>query len=291
MLQLDSNDTLTTATQAQLTKLQKQVNDKVSFAEKAAKAQSLWNNKNSTSIKKIAFDEIRAKLQKMCVSVGICVYCEQSEASDIEHIYPKSFFPIFAFLWTNYLLICKQCNTAFKLDKCFVMDNLGTIHVTVRGQEPAHQRMAFINPRAVNPADYMIINTQNYTFEILEGLSTTDYNKADKTIDILALNTRDTLIAARKAAATYFYQRIELLNRLLKAETIEQIHHLLTPHDRYLDRDTTLTELKESIKNGFKKDILQHAHPSVWTAIKLVDSKTNPKWMYLFQQLPELSNW
>jgi uncharacterized protein (TIGR02646 family) len=294
MLQLDSNQILTAATQAELTRLQTKINDKVSFADKAAKAQSLWDSKNSansSAIKKAAFVEIRKKLAKMCVSVGICNYCEQSEANDIEHIYPKSFFPIFAFLWTNYLLACKHCNTALKLDKCFVMDSLGTIHVTVRGQEPTHPTIAFINPRTENPAAYMIMNTQNFEFEILDGLSPTDYNKADKTIEILALNTRDTLIATRRAAAIYFYQRIELLNRLLNAETIEQIHHLLTPYDTYLDNTKTLTELKSDIKIGFKKDILQHAHPSVWAAIKLVDSKVTPKWMTLFQQLPEVLTW
>jgi uncharacterized protein (TIGR02646 family) len=291
MLQLDSKQTLTTATQAQLTALQTKINSKVSFAEKAAKAQSLWHGINSPPNRKAAFVEIREKLTKMCVSVGICNYCEQSEANDIEHIYPKSFFPIFAFVWTNYLLVCKQCNTAFKLDKCFVMDSSGTIHVTVRGQEPTHPTIAFINPRTENPATYMIMNTQNFEFEILDGLSTTDYNKADKTIEILALNTRDTLIATRKAAAIYFYHRIELLNRLLNADTIEQIHHLLTPYDAYLDNTKTLTELKSDIKVGFKKDILQHAHPSVWAAIKLVDSKTTPKWMTLFQQLPEVLTW
>lgn len=263
----------------------------MSFADKAAKAQSLWIGKNSTAIRKVAFDEIREKLTKMCVSVGICNYCEQSEANDIEHIYPKSFFPIFAFLWTNYLLVCKQCNTAFKLDRCFVMDSSGTIHVTVRGQEPAHPRIAFINPRTENPADYMIMNTQDFEFEILDGLSTMDYNKADKTLEILALNTRDTLIATRRAAAIYFFQRLDLLNKLLNTETIEQIHYLLTPYDAYLDNTKTLTELKTDIKAGFKKDILQHAHPSVWAAIKLVDSKATPKWITLFQQLLEALTW
>jgi uncharacterized protein (TIGR02646 family) len=294
MLQLDSDQALTADSQKELTKLQNEVNKKVSFAQKAAKAQSLWNNKNnkkSPDKRKKAFVEIREKLMKMCVSIGICNYCEQSEANDIEHIYPKSFFPIFAFVWTNYLLVCKQCNTAFKLDKCFVIDSSGKIHVTVRGNEPIHPTTAFINPRTENPAAYMIMNTQDFEFEILDGLSTTDYNKADKTLEILALNTRDTLIATRKAAAIYFYQRIDLLNKLLNTETIEQIHHLLTPYDAYLDDTKTLTELKSDIKAGFKKDILQHAHPSVWAAIKLVDSKATPKWIALFQQLPEVLGW
>ena len=119
MLQLDSNQKLTPNTQARLTTLQDQVNNEINFSDKSVKAQSLWINKSNSAIDKATFEEIRAKLKKMCVSVGICNYCEQSEANDIEHIYPKSFFPDFTFVWSNYLLACKQCNTAFKLDKCF----------------------------------------------------------------------------------------------------------------------------------------------------------------------------
>ncbi len=77
----------------------------------------------------------------------------------------------------------------------------------------------------------------------------------------------------------------------MNTETIEQIHYLLTPYDAYLDNTKTLTELKTDIKAGFKKDILQHAHPSVWAAIKLVDSKATPKWITLFQQLLEALTW
>ena len=291
MLQLDSNQNLTPDTQARLTTLQDQVNSEIDFSDKAVKAQSLWDNKGGSAIGRATFQEIREKLKSMCVSVGICNYCEQSEANDIEHIYPKSFFPDFAFVWSNYLLACKQCNTAFKLDKCFVIDNIGNIHETIRGQKPSYNIVALINPRLEDPADYMIINTQNFTFEIKDDLSTERYNKADKTIDILALNTRDTLIETRKAAARYFYHRMELLVKILNAETIEQVHHLLTPHDQYLDDNKTLNELKDLISIGFKKDIKQYPHPSVWAAIKVVDSKTNSKWAYLFKQFPEALNW
>ncbi len=290
MLRLVSKS-LTSATQAQLEALQKLVNDKARFADKTAKAQSLWDNKSSSRIGKATFEEIKMQLVKMCVSVGICNYCEQSEANDIEHIFPKSFFPSLTFVWSNYLLACKQCNTAFKLDRCFVLDTHGNIQETIRGQEPAHQTVTLINPRLEDPAEYMILNTQNYIFEIYDDLSSVKYNKADKTLEILALNTRHTLIATREHTAQYFYQRMALLVRLLDAETIEQIHHLLTPYDRYLDTNKTLNELKASITDGFKRDIVQHAHPSVWAAIKLVDSKTNPKWANLFQQLPDALTW
>src|SRR5437867_482026 len=98
-----------------LEELQGRINSETSFENKVEKAKSLWKNKGGQEGEN-AFLIIRKKLYKMCVYKGICNYCEQSEANDIEHIYPKTFFPESAFEWENYLLACKQCNTGFKLD-------------------------------------------------------------------------------------------------------------------------------------------------------------------------------
>ncbi len=183
MLQLASNQTLSTATIQKLADLQALIDAETSFAAKAKKAKSLWNSKP-----KKKFKEIKKKLLELCVSVEICNYCEQNEANDIEHIDPKSFFPERAFVWDNYLLACKQCNSAYKLDQCFVIDNNGNLHLTTRGQEPLFKTNALINARTENPCDFMILNMKDFTFEILDNLATNNQHKAEKTIEILALN-------------------------------------------------------------------------------------------------------
>ena len=87
MIQLVSKD-LSKATAKALDDLQKLVNKEHSFKAKKDKGKKLWKSKRSSPI----FEEVENTLRDMCVSVGVCNCCEQSEAGDIEHIYPKSFF-------------------------------------------------------------------------------------------------------------------------------------------------------------------------------------------------------
>lgn len=39
-----------------------------------------------------------------------CMYCSDSEASDVEHIRPKAVFPNLAMSWENTLWVCTTCN-------------------------------------------------------------------------------------------------------------------------------------------------------------------------------------
>src|ERR1700679_2460550 len=125
MIQLPQQE-LDKKTAGELEKLQAEIDEMPDFAKRAEKAQSLWHSKGGKAGLE-AFVTIGAELYKMCVFFGVCNYCEQSEANDIEHIFPKSFFPGFTFLWTNYLLACKQCNSGLKLDLCDVLDGDGNV--------------------------------------------------------------------------------------------------------------------------------------------------------------------
>lgn len=89
MIQLVSR-TLSADTDQHLNRLQVKVDSEPIFHAKVGKAETLWNGKKKSKKGKIAFDEIVSTLKQMCVSVEICNYCEQNEANDIEHIYPKS---------------------------------------------------------------------------------------------------------------------------------------------------------------------------------------------------------
>src|SRR4029077_8233513 len=114
-------------TNATLNHLQSQIDLESTFQDKVEKAQELWQGKSGSKTNIAAFNEVKDKLEEMCVSVKICNYCEQNEANDIEHIYPKSFFPERAFKWDNYLLACKQCNSGYKLDRFSVLDPSGNL--------------------------------------------------------------------------------------------------------------------------------------------------------------------
>ena len=292
MIQLVSKE-LTDSTEQRLNELQAEVNTEVSFAAKVSKAKSKWNGKNSSNAGEKAFNEVYDTLKTMCVSDGACNYCENDEGGDIEHIAPKSFFPEQAFVWDNYLLACKTCNTGYKLDKCWVLDSAGKKHETKRGVKPNHVTHAFINPRVENPNQYMLLNLESFTYDLsplVEDADLVSKNKVECTLAILKLNERELLIQARKNAAIYFYERMHRLSKIVQVESHNELSPLLTPYDS-VQEEKDLDNIKEYYKKSFKNDIQKHQHPSVWYAIKKVARLTDSKWEALFQAVPEALYW
>jgi uncharacterized protein (TIGR02646 family) len=271
---------------AVLNDLQQKINEETTFETKVAKAQSLWKSKGGADGKD-AFVEISAELEGMCTFTGVCHYCEQNEGNDIEHIYPKSFFPAYTFIWDNYLLACKECNTGKKLDKCYVLDDNDDLVETVRANEPAHLTIAFINPRIEDPNTFLILDHLTDKFLLLPDLSKKDRNKANATLEILELNERDTLVEARLSAGRHYYETLDRLHRILSAETIEALRDQLTPYDNRFDLTKSLDDLKQEIKDSYKRYVTNYQHPSVWYTIKTIHSKFTPRWTALFHLLPE----
>lgn len=278
-------------TAGELKKLQAKIDAMPDFAKRADKAQSLWTSKGGKAGIE-AFVKIGKELYKMCVFFGVCNYCEQSEANDIEHIFPKSFFPGFTFQWTNYLLACKQCNTGLKLDLCDVLDDGGNVIRLKRGEEPPFSTISFINPRTEDPNTFMVLNPLSHKFELRPEISDTDEKKAKSTIDILELNTRDTLLQARRSAARYYYDTLCRLANILKAASREELEAAVSPYDDRFNWELPIESIKIELLASYRQHITTFQHPSVWYAVKLIQSKTDNKWKSLFAQLPaEVLDW
>lgn len=295
MLQL-SERTLESAEQAKLDALQAKVNTEKSFQKKVDKAQTLWNSKGDKEGKD-KFATIKTLLIEMCVGVEICNYCEGNEANDIEHIYPKSFFPEHTFVWENYLLACKQCNTGYKLDKCYVMDSDGNVYETEREKEPSHKHIAMINPRIEDPNHFLWFNLRNWEFDVRDDLNIFDKNKAEKTLIILGLNTRQYLIEARKTAYNEYYNIMDRLRRIKKARNFDEIKDALNPaQDDILmslgfDNNTPINEIQDTIEQSVRDSIKKYRHPSVWKAIQTIESRISPKWQAIFACVPTALHW
>ena len=90
-----------------LAKRRQKVMDQPDAAARKAKAERLWKNKRGA-----AWDEIRETLRAMASGRQRCMYCEDSEGTDIEHFYPKATYPQYAFDWDNYLLAMAQVGEA-----------------------------------------------------------------------------------------------------------------------------------------------------------------------------------
>lgn len=289
MLRLIDRD-LGQAEQAILDQLQAKVNAKPDFAKKAKEVDTLWGTKGGVKGRK-AFEQIRLLLESMCVGVKACNYCEGNEANDIEHIFPKSFFPEFAFVWKNYLLACKQCNSGYKLDLCYVMDDTGKVYATTRGKAPKYKKITMVNPRIEDPRDFFWLNIKVWKFEIHEGLSLADQNKAAKTLEILALNERDYLLAGRRASAVEYFDKMERLRLILGARTVKKVKEVLSPYQDIVDDTLPLAVIKKEFKESVKQHIQKLLHPSVWESIKTIESKENPQWKTIFKRIPEALQW
>ncbi len=100
---------LSASAEAELDRLSAQVEG---AADPKAKAQQLWDSHPSSA--KAAFQEIRQVLRQMAPGIERCMYCEDSQGTDIEHFWPKGRYPAGAFCWENYLLACSFCNSNCK---------------------------------------------------------------------------------------------------------------------------------------------------------------------------------
>ena len=157
MIKLSSKP-ITQASVTHLNSVQQIVLSEVSFEDKVRKASSKWDSKTSSAGKTV-FKDVKDTLITMCVGVEICVYCEQNEATDIEHIYPKKLYPGKAFLWDNYVLVCGKCNTHHKSDKFRIFNPANSVTdfdiTPARGtyRQPENDDALFINQRVEDPMD------------------------------------------------------------------------------------------------------------------------------------------
>lgn len=78
-------------------------------------------------------DELVSALRAM--ADGKCAYCECVDPRDVEHFYPKSWYPERMFRWDNLLFVCKTCN----LDKKerFPTDGAQSLLIEPSAEDPA----------------------------------------------------------------------------------------------------------------------------------------------------------
>lgn len=293
MIRLNSKN-LSPATANHLGSRQADIDRRATFSEQADRAGSLWNGKTGTIAGGNAFNEIKILLIEMCVGVEICNYCENNEATDIEHIYPKSHFPERAFDWENYLLACKICNTTYKLDKFRIFNpaNSPRFEEVVRGGgKPATNDSVLLNPRVEDPMDYLFLDIQGKTFRFvtIPTLDERNTNKAKYTIHLLGLNDRDALVEGRRAAGKYYISRLEKYVAIKHARNFPDLQAIVTDLD-FLDMGAAFAEEQSRLMESVKNEILHYAHPTIWK--ELIRQRAHlPKTNNLFNSAPEALQW
>ena len=264
---------LSLETIAHLASLQAKVDAAIGFEAQAELADRLWRAKENSHAGKTAFAEIKERLIKMSVGRKLCNYCEQNEGSDIEHIAPKSLFPHLAFVWSNYLLACKHCNTGYKLDAMYVFHPSGSA-ITVfakRGLNPPSQDIAYIQPRVEDPMDLMELDIWDEkgsgTFEFfprkIHRLGTRENEKVMRTLEILGMDENRSLHYLREQAFKNFKNSLAVYVNVSLAQTHAQINQA-TQDIPAADTGKPFADEQQRILNSIKDDILHAAHPTVW---------------------------
>jgi hypothetical protein len=286
MLKIDDR-TLDATAQVRLDTLHEKVNDKPAFAEKVTRAKSLWESKESSQIGTNAFQLIREALTKMSIGEGICNYCEQSEAGDIEHIWPKSFFPLKAFHWPNYLYACKQCNTGNKLDKIWIFDPDGgeLAQKLVRGTAPRTQDLCFIDPRAEDPMRCMQLDLKDYWFypKVVALNQVRTKLKVNTTLEILGLNKREGLVRNRRSAFGNFKRLLKEYVDAKQAQSHQELEAIIDG-DPPVDLTADLEDERQRIMECTKKELLRQTHLTVFREMQQQIDTLKPHIQTLLRQ-------
>ena len=294
MIQLPSNPLSKEATDG-LAALQDAVNRQANFVAQAAEAVRLWGSKPLAT-----FSMVKQALIDVTISVQTCNYCENNEATDIEHIYPKSHFPSRCFSWDNYILACGKCNSHEKSDDFAIFDPSGsnTLVALYRKKpdertQPTTEDGALISPRTENPLDYLWLSLIPINKQLIFVPKETDkttrkHIRADYTIHLLNLN-RDQLATARFQAANYFHSRLKFYAQVKEAMDFEALEEAT---DDFKPINTAIPFVREQahILESIKVDILHYPHQTVWKELQRQHAQL-PKTSVLFECVPEALTW
>ncbi|MGY0216756.1 hypothetical protein ACWJJH_05135 [Endozoicomonadaceae bacterium StTr2] len=241
---------------------QNEIDAQDSYERKVKKGKDLWGTKS-----RVQFRIIRGKLEGLCVGKRRCNYCEDSVADEVEHIKPKDLYPELVFAWMNYLFACGNCNGP-KNNSFAVFSNEGdVIEISRKRGDQVNPPLVgddvFINPRHEDPLDFLILDLKTSWFLPKPRISARDRERAKYTINILRLNSRDFLLAARKEAFHSYYDALRVY---------------------VLDKKSGKSEADLAKK---KNEINSRQHPTVWAEMKRQHS-LHPEINTLFSDAPEL---
>ncbi len=240
-----------------------------SFLERRALAKSdkIPGFKSRNKVGNIVFEEVKNTLTKMCSGSKRCAYCEDSAANQVEHIYPKDFFPDKCFDWNNYLYSCDYCNK-HKSNKFAVFIEDEVNHLT--GDLELDGDPLLVNPRIENGMNFFKLNLLTFKFECLEPNNSKIYIRANYTFEeVLKLN-KEYLISSRETAYGNYKCRLGFYN------------------DRKMNLSSNLNLMIEQLQ--------KESHPTVWKEIQRSYNDgslatLDPEFYELFNLIPEALNW
>jgi hypothetical protein len=135
--------------------------------DRGAEARRLWTGHGRH------YEALREALGRMATGRSRCMYCEDSVGTDLDHFYPLSRYPEYAFDWMNHLLACALCNRR-KSDRFPLGPN---------------DEAMLIDPTVEDPGHHLVLSPSTGRFEPLD-------EKGAESIEIFGLN-RPVLVQGR----------------------------------------------------------------------------------------------
>ena len=220
----------------------------------------LFEQKSSSA----AFRPVREALRKLCAGARRCCYCEDSQATDIEHIWPKDFYPELVFSWENYLYGCARCNRP-KSNRCEIYSEHTRLNVpSFVKQHKVHPPVGdalLINPRVEDPLEFMMLDLQDTFFFLPTAPSgTQQWERADHTIKLLKLNEEDVLPTAREEAFENYVARLkDYIDQKSKDKPPEALRRLISSVVR-MGHPTVWHEMKRQTHLRFHEPLPRNIH-------------------------------
>lgn len=258
---------LSAAAISRLRQYQDAVDVKPTFPEKAAEGKKLFSKYNKKT--NVVFKVVRGNLADMSGGTIRCNYCEDSNANQVEHIYPKNYYPERCFNWQNYCYSCGPCNQP-KSDKFAIFDNATNLEFNLKNLPPDTQPQPgtalLIDPRSDEPLDFLFLDTLDTFKFVAFADEPKEIRRADYTIEVLGLNSRSYLVRARKIAFGNYRGRLfEYVHKKEGGAT-----------------NAVLTALADSLKS-------EH-HQSVWHEM-IRQRSSHSEIDDLFNRAPEALTW
>lgn len=256
--------------QAWLAELQQAVDAEPTYDQQVKMGKELFAAKRGLA----SFRPVLTALKRMCSGPQRCCYCEDSQATDVEHIRPKDFYPDLVFVWENYLFACARCNRP-KSNTCDIHRQDDGARLQVPAFVRQHKRRppvgeaVLINPRLEDPLELMMLEMRDTFFFLPRAApDTRDWERARHTIDSLKLNEEDVLPKSRAEAYAGYRDRLKrYVDQKARGEPPEALRH-------------TITSLR------------QMRHPTVWHEIKRQRAFPHHQEInHLFTAAPEALDW
>jgi uncharacterized protein (TIGR02646 family) len=219
--------------------------------------------------------EVRRTLQSMCFGIERCMYCEDSVAHQVEHIWPKHHYPDRVFSWPNMLYACHACNGPKTSQFALRLADGSELELgSKRDDPPPAGRALLIDPRIEDPCAFFELDLiDTFWFTLPDSVTGDDRRRAEYTLEILRLNTRAALVKARRQAYGNYRARLR--------EYIEV--------KRELDAAAAPALLRPRL-DALRKDLLRLHHPTVWREM-VRQADTLPELRPLFDAAPEARRW